>query len=53
MKASEEGHAEAIKLLLITRGINVNHADVSLYLLTPLYLEVGVGVRDILLTSLI
>ena len=38
MFASKNGHAEAIKALLTASGIDVNHADVSLYLLTrPTY----------------
>ena len=39
--ASEEGYTEAIKLLLTVPNIDVNHADVSLYLLTPSHLVVG------------
>ena len=37
--ASEYGHTGAIKALLTAPGINVNHEDVSLYLLTPLHLR--------------
>ena len=33
--ASQMGRTEAMKLLLAAPGINVNHARVSLYLLTP------------------
>ena len=35
MAASEKGHTEAIKALLTAPGIDVNHVDVSLCLLTP------------------
>ena len=41
LAATKKGHAEAIKLLLTAPGINVNHADVSLYPLTPSYVVVG------------
>ena len=34
MLASQNGHTEAINILLTAPGINVNHAGVSLYLLT-------------------
>ena len=40
MYASEKGHTEAIKLLLAAPGIDVNQANVSLYLLTPSHLVV-------------
>ena len=43
MYASHNGHIEAIKLLLATPSINVNHANVSLYLLTPSHLALGGG----------
>ena len=39
--ASWKGHTEIIKLLLAVPGIDVNHADVSLYLLTLSHLVVG------------
>ena len=45
MVASQNGHTEAIKLLLAVLGIDVNHADVSLYLLAPSHLVEGEGVR--------
>ena len=41
--ASANGRAEAIKLLLTAPGIDVNHADVSLYLLIPSHLVLGGG----------
>ena len=43
MYASWSVEIEAIKLLLVVPGINVNHADVSLCLLTPSYLALGGG----------
>ena len=46
MVASVSGHAEAIEALLTAPGIDVNHVDVSLYLLMQ-----GLGVRDINLCS--
>ena len=49
MLAAEEGHTETIKLLLTAPGINVNHANVSLFPLTPSHL-VGGGMRVIYLT---
>ena len=39
--ASEKGHTEAMKLLLNASDIDVNHEDVSLYLLSPSYLAAG------------
>ena len=50
MVASSYGHTEAIKLLLTATDINVNQADVSLYLLTLSYLALGVGIWEIYLT---
>ena len=41
MLASEQGHTEAMKLLLNASDIDVNHADVSLYLLIPSHLVLG------------
>ena len=41
MLISEKGHIEAIKILLTASDLNVNQADVSLYLLTPSPLVVG------------
>ena len=38
-----KGHAEAIKLLLTVSGINVNHANVSLYLLSSIVEGGGEG----------
>ena len=38
MHASSSGLTEAVKLLLTAPGIDVNHANVSLYLLIPPYL---------------
>ena len=35
MRASDNGHADAIKILLTAPGIDVNYANVSLHLLTP------------------
>ena len=49
IRASERGHAEAIKALLTAPGIDVNHAEVSLCLLTPLDIVVGVGLLHIYL----
>ena len=43
MKASLNRRTEAIKLLLTAPDINVNLADVSLYLLTPSHLALGGG----------
>ena len=43
--ASENGHAEAIKILLTVPDVDVNHTDVSPYLLTLLYLLVGGGCK--------
>ena len=51
LAASDNGHAEAIKLLLTAPGIDVNHAyKVSPYLLIPLYLVRGKGGSVIYLT---
>ena len=41
--ASEKGRTEAIKALLTAPDIDVNHAHVSQYLLTPPYLVLGSG----------
>ena len=35
MEASAGGHTEIVQALLTTPGIDVNHANVSIYLLTP------------------
>ena len=39
--ASSSGHTEAIKALLAASDIDVNHENVSLYLLIPLYQVLG------------
>ena len=49
--ASSNGHAEAIKALLTVPDINVNRADVSLYLLTPSYLVLG-GMCEVIYLTL-
>ena len=41
--ASRFGRTEAIKLLLAAPGIDVNHANVSLYPLTSSHLVLGGG----------
>ena len=39
--ASENGHTETVLALLAAAGIDVNHADVSIYPLTPSHVVVG------------
>ena len=48
--ASRSGNTEAMKLLLTFPDVDVNHANVRLYLLTPFPVVVGGGVRVIYLT---
>ena len=48
--ASGSGNTEAMKLLLTFPDVDVNHANVRLYLLTPFPVVVGGGVRVIYLT---
>ena len=46
MWASHNGHTEAVKALLTASGIDVNHADVSIYPLILSHLGVGEGGRS-------
>ena len=41
MEASYNGHTETVLALLAAAGINVNHAAVSIYPLTPSHVVVG------------
>ena len=48
-QASRGGHTESLKALLAAPGINVNHADVSIYPFTTSYVIVaGEGVGHLL-----
>ena len=41
MRASREGRTETVQALLAAPDIDVNHADVSVYSLTPSHVVVG------------
>ena len=45
MMASQNGHTEIVLALLAAAGIDVNHANVSIYPLTPSYIVVGGEVK--------